>query len=273
MLVENQPLTPSRRALRPGARIVFMSVWPVLKSLPAMGVWVCLDSSPSAGMSMLRLGGPVGVRDAHLQRRVCIDHARRDRLVVVLQALLERLQRLVDRTGLQEDLGARAPDHHDPVDSLRLLERLDVGHDLLRVVPAAAAGLHPGTCQRLDVALVEDCFHGPDHFELVADPVEIILVEGAGVHRGFVGVVLEDVPAAEPQIVEPGQPDELLDRRYAPFRSLAQADGSHLRQGADRLCQALAHREHAGYEGSRDRADSDGQDPEAAFRRRQLHLG
>src|SRR5258707_11708687 len=34
ILVEYQPCRPSIRALRPGAMIVFISVWPVLKSLP-----------------------------------------------------------------------------------------------------------------------------------------------------------------------------------------------------------------------------------------------
>ena len=38
MLIENQPVRPSMRALRPGAIIVFIRVCPVLKSLPEMGV-------------------------------------------------------------------------------------------------------------------------------------------------------------------------------------------------------------------------------------------
>ena len=45
MLVEYQPSSPSSRALKPGARIVFIRVWPVLKSLPEIGVWVSRASS------------------------------------------------------------------------------------------------------------------------------------------------------------------------------------------------------------------------------------
>jgi hypothetical protein len=37
MFVENHPSIPSMRALKPGARIVFIRVWPVLKSFPADG--------------------------------------------------------------------------------------------------------------------------------------------------------------------------------------------------------------------------------------------
>ncbi len=56
MFVEYQPLTPSSRALSPGAMIVLMSVWPVFMSLPAIGDFVCEASSTSAGMSADRFG-------------------------------------------------------------------------------------------------------------------------------------------------------------------------------------------------------------------------
>ncbi len=54
----NQPRSPSIRALSPGARIVFISVWPVLKSFPAMGTPFSAASSRSAGRSTLRFGAP-----------------------------------------------------------------------------------------------------------------------------------------------------------------------------------------------------------------------
>ena len=46
------------RALKPGARIVFISVWPVLKSLPAIGRPCLRASSMSAGVSTDRFGAP-----------------------------------------------------------------------------------------------------------------------------------------------------------------------------------------------------------------------
>ena len=36
--------------------------------------------------------------------------------VVVLERLLERRERLVRRAFRQEDLGAAAPDHHEPIE-------------------------------------------------------------------------------------------------------------------------------------------------------------
>ena len=59
MLVEYQPRMPSIRALNPGARMVFISVWPVLKSLPVMGTPLVRASSSMQGRSMLRLGAPL----------------------------------------------------------------------------------------------------------------------------------------------------------------------------------------------------------------------
>ena len=57
--MEYQPSTPSMRALKPGARIVFISVWPVLKSLPVTGTSLALASSIIAGKSKLRFGAPL----------------------------------------------------------------------------------------------------------------------------------------------------------------------------------------------------------------------
>ena len=56
MFVEYQPSTPRSRAFRPGAMIVFISVWPVLRSLPASGARVFAARSTSAGMSAVRFG-------------------------------------------------------------------------------------------------------------------------------------------------------------------------------------------------------------------------
>ena len=46
------------RALKPGARIVFIKVWPVLKSLPVIGRPCLRASSRSAGVSSDRFGAP-----------------------------------------------------------------------------------------------------------------------------------------------------------------------------------------------------------------------
>ena len=59
MLVEYQPARPMSRDFSPGAMMVFMSVCPVLKSLPQTGTLFFLASSSMAGMSAERLGAPL----------------------------------------------------------------------------------------------------------------------------------------------------------------------------------------------------------------------
>ncbi len=47
------------RALKAGARTVFIKVWPVLKSLPQMGAAFFFESSIIAGTSTVRFGAPL----------------------------------------------------------------------------------------------------------------------------------------------------------------------------------------------------------------------
>jgi pyruvate,water dikinase len=56
VLVEYQPLTPSRRALSPGAMTVLIRVCPVFMSLPATGDFDRAASWSMAGTSAVRLG-------------------------------------------------------------------------------------------------------------------------------------------------------------------------------------------------------------------------
>src|SRR5262249_11877922 len=56
MLVENHPRSPNIRALKPGARIVFKSVWPVLKSLPQIGTLWRRAAASGPGLAAVRWG-------------------------------------------------------------------------------------------------------------------------------------------------------------------------------------------------------------------------
>ncbi len=58
MFVEYQPRIPSIRALKPGARMVFIRVWPVLKSLPVTGTPRSIASCSMQGRSIERFGAP-----------------------------------------------------------------------------------------------------------------------------------------------------------------------------------------------------------------------
>src|SRR6266498_5533187 len=59
IFVEYQQCRPSIRDLRPGARIVFINVCPVLKSLPQIARLFCSARFLRAGMSTVRFGAPL----------------------------------------------------------------------------------------------------------------------------------------------------------------------------------------------------------------------
>ena len=60
--------------------------------------------------------------------------------------------------------------------------------------------------------------------------------------------------AAEDEVIEPSERDEIPNGGRAPFGALPEPDGPELRHGAHRLRQAAAHTLHTGDEGRRHRA-------------------
>src|SRR6185437_4430771 len=89
--------------------------------------------------------------------------------------------------------------------------------------------------------------------ELRTDLFQQRRLEDAGGLRRGVAILVEDVPSAEHEIVEPGERHDLTDFRRTSVGALAQTDGSHLRQRADWLGEAFPDSEHA-----RDRRRADG---------------
>ena len=73
----------------------------------------------------------VGERNALAQRGVRVHHARRNRVVALLEPLLEGGDRRVHRRLFHVDLGAAGPHHHQAIAAVPLLEAADVGDHLL----------------------------------------------------------------------------------------------------------------------------------------------
>src|SRR2546426_8310385 len=69
-------------------------------------------------------------------------------------------------------------------------------------------------------------------------------LEHAGLARGLVRRVREDVPAAEDQIVQFLEGQEFPDQRRAPLGALTQANGGELGEGADWQRASLADQLH-----------------------------
>ncbi len=215
--------------------IVLISVWPVFRSLSGerrSRLLRQLEERRDVGAQIRRR---VRVRQPFVNRRVRVDHARRDRRIVRVEPFLERRERLMRRRLRQEDLGAAAPDQHQAIEPVRRLEPTNVVDELLGEILLVLALLDVRTVEAFDVLPVENGRHRLHGAKLVLDLIELPGVEDAGRLGRVVAVVLEDVPAAEHELVEPGERHEIADERRSSLRPLAQPNGAHLRQRADRL--------------------------------------
>ena len=186
--------------------------------------------------------------------------------MVLLHRLFEGFDRLVTRLSLEKELGRGAPDHDHTVERVGFLEVPDVFHEEAGVVVLRRGLFDVIAVQVLYVPLVEDGRPGLEGLQLGSDRVEVLAAQNPRLDSRFVSVVGEDVPAAEDEIVETGQLDEVLDQGILLFRPFPQADRSHLGQRADGLGEALSDGHDAGDEGRRHGAQADGHDPELSGR-------
>ena len=168
----------------------------------------------------------VAVRNAFHDRRPRVQHRRRDHLVVVVHRLLERRDRRVLRTGLDEDLGRRAPDDHEPVAPIL---RLEVAHVLPQLLGEIALGLSLLDVRAVDachVVVVEHGGHRLDRAQKIGHRLEIAILEHTGLLRGGVGVVGNRIPRAEHDLVQRGERNEILDQRRTILGALAESNRS-----------------------------------------------
>ncbi len=167
---------------------------------------------------------------------------------------------------LHKDLRRGAPDHHQPVAAVRLLEVADVLANRLGELQLVRRLLDVRAVEALDVVVVEDRRHRLDSLQEVGDRFDVVVaVQHAGLEGGFVGVVGDRVPGAEDELVEPGQRHELVDQRRLALGTFAEANGAHLRQRADRLRGAAPGVLDAGDEGRGNGAEPGEQHSELAF--------
>ena len=92
MLVEYQPERPSMRAFSIGPITVLIRVWPVLKSLPLIGILSFRGQVAQRGDVDRQVRRTVGERHALEDRRVRVEHRRGDRRVVGVDGRFERFE-------------------------------------------------------------------------------------------------------------------------------------------------------------------------------------
>ncbi len=177
--------------------------------------------------------------------------------IVRLERLFERVDRLVGGRFLHEHFGAAAPHHHQAIEAVVFLELADVGAKLLGKIPLVLAFLHVRAVEPLHVALIEHRGHRLDGFELGLDLIEQRRLEHAGRARRLVGVLFENIPAAEDDVVEIDERNRLVDFRRAAFGAFAETDRAHLRERSDGIGQTFSNGQNAGDGRGADRAEAD----------------
>jgi hypothetical protein len=108
-----------------------------------------------------------------------------------------------------EDFGRTAPDHRQPGRPGVLLEPADVVHQHLGVIHLRAFRLEVRTIDALYIITVENRRHGLDLLQRTTQALDQWLIQYARMQCGFVAVLLEDIPAAEFQILQRRQRHEV----------------------------------------------------------------
>ena len=132
-----------------------------------------------------------------------------------------------------------------------LPELLDVLHDRQGQLALVGGSLDVAPCQALDVLAAEDRLPGADALQVGPQLFQLPGVEHPGAHGRLVAGLPVNVPAAEDQVIQRSQGDEVLDQGDPIFGALAQPDRSHLGEGPDRRSFLPANGFDSGNEGGR----------------------
>src|SRR5580704_1510856 len=140
----------------------------------------------------------------------------------------------------EEYFGRAAPDHDQAVGFAFLLEVADVFAKLFGELKFIFGFFDVGAGKILDVMLIESGLHRLDGPQEFLDLIEVFGLQDTRLSGGLIGVVGENIPAAENNVVEFGEGHQLANLRRAAFGAFAKANGAQLRERADRRGFAAA---------------------------------
>ena len=156
-------------------------------------------------------------------------------------------------------------EHHRAGGAQLLHERADVGADLLDLRAVAGGGDHVVGFDPAHALGVVDAGAGLHRAEGVRHLRDRLLRKHARAAGDLQAVLAHDIPGAEDDVLHGGERHELVDLHGAVVGALAEADGAHLRERADRRGLAAAGELHAGDQRGGDGAEAGHQDGETPF--------
>jgi hypothetical protein len=138
---------------------------------------------------------------------------------------------------------------------------------LLHEVPLPAGRvLHVRTVETLHVTPVECGRPRSDRFQLRPELLQQAILQNTGVSGGLVGVVLEDIPGAEHEILEAGKRYEVAYGGRAMFGALPESNRTELGQRSDGSGETFSNGINAGDERRAHRAKTNEQHTEFSAR-------
>ena len=156
----------------------------------------------------------------------------------------------MDRIGLQKNLGAAAPQHHQPGQPPPGAEIGDVGSQLKGQLVFVRRLFDVGAGQPAHVVLIKDRLPRPERAEFLTDGRQPVRLKNAGVQGRLITVVRKNIPAAKDQRVQVGQRHTVLN---APGLGVCpRPQAAVLGQTPDRPSQALLDQLNPGNQGRAD---------------------
>src|SRR5580704_2424202 len=132
----------------------------------------------------------------------------------------------MDSLRLQEYFGGAAPDHNEAVGFAFLFEIANVFAELFGELKFILGFFDVRTGKIFDVVLVESGLQRLDSLQEFLNLIEVFGFQDTGLGGGLIGVVGENIPAAENDVIEFSEGDELVNFRRAAFGAFAEAKGA-----------------------------------------------
>ena len=158
-----------------------------------------------------------------------------------------------------------SPKHHDAGTALLRLEAADIFAQGLHHLPTGLTWLYIIAVQAFGIVLVKGRRHRYNLFQLGAHGFYVFLLQHFSVHCSLVSVLGIDIPAAENDIVQLCQRDNLVVFQVSFVLALANTYFIVLCHGTDGLGETLSGHKNASHESSGDSAITNDENAQFSF--------
>ena len=179
------------------------------------------------------VGGAIDVRNVALECSVSVDHGRGDAGIVFFEGFFESFDGFMNVFNGCVDFCGTAPEDDSAIATVIFDEVFDIIHERHSEIVFGGCGFLVFHFEVFAIFVHEHGVHRLDGFEFFTDGIEVFVIENFGTFADFVSVFAVDIPSAEDDIFEFGKGDEILNNGVSVVGTFAEANASHLCDGAD----------------------------------------